>query len=66
MEGVLSELEDRIVNHLRQQDAAHHAGKQLWIALAGPPGSGKSTICSKLVKSLTARGIPAAILPMDG
>lgn len=36
------------------------------IAIAGPPGSGKSTISEALKNQLTAKGTEAAILPMDG
>ena len=36
------------------------------IGIAGIPGAGKSTSGRALVTALTARGVPAAYLPMDG
>lgn len=36
------------------------------IALAGPPGSGKSTQAQAVVDALTSQNIAAALLPMDG
>ncbi|MDZ7927926.1 MAG: nucleoside triphosphate hydrolase [Agrobacterium sp.] len=36
------------------------------IAIAGPPGAGKSTLADALCNALVARGEAAAVLPMDG
>lgn len=36
------------------------------IAIAGPPGAGKSTLADALRDSLIARGETAEVLPMDG
>jgi pantothenate kinase len=36
------------------------------IAVAGPPASGKSTLARDLAEILTASGIPAKVVPMDG
>ena len=36
------------------------------VAIAGPPGSGKSTMADNLAAALKARGESAAVLPMDG
>ena len=36
------------------------------IAVAGPPGAGKSTFAESLVQELKTRGIAAATIPMDG
>lgn len=40
--------------------------RRLVVALAGPPGAGKSHAAAELEAALTARGRRAAILPMDG
>ena len=42
------------------------SGGRCLIALAGPPGSGKSSLSAPLVAELTRRGRPAALVPMDG
>lgn len=36
------------------------------VAVAGPPGSGKSTIADQLADALSAAGETVAVLPMDG
>ncbi|KRD73203.1 MULTISPECIES: nucleoside triphosphate hydrolase [Sinorhizobium/Ensifer group] len=36
------------------------------VAIAGPPGAGKSTLSDALAEALVARGEKAAVLPMDG
>ncbi len=41
-------------------------GERKIIAVAGPPGSGKSTISAALCDALTAAGRSAAVVPMDG
>ncbi|MDZ7603098.1 MAG: nucleoside triphosphate hydrolase [Hoeflea sp.] len=40
--------------------------RRFMIALAGPPGVGKSTLSEALVAQFTRRGHGAAIVPMDG
>ena len=40
--------------------------KRYFIALAGPPASGKSTISEKLHEDLNIKGFPSDILQMDG
>lgn len=39
---------------------------RVMVAIAGPPGAGKSTLAESLQDALLARGETAAILPMDG
>ncbi len=40
--------------------------KRFMIAIAGPPGAGKSTMADNLADALRARGESAEVLPMDG
>ena len=44
------------------------AGKALrfMVGIAGPPGSGKSTIAAALREALIAKGESAVVVPMDG
>lgn len=42
-------------------------GRRVMIAIAGAPGSGKSTIAERVVEALNAgEGVSAALFPMDG
>lgn len=41
-------------------------GEKTWIAVAGPPGSGKTTMCAQIAEALNKDGVPTAVLPMDG
>ena len=54
---LLIKLLDNLKNDLKNR---------YFIALSGPPASGKSTISEKLVKDLTLRGHNSSILQMDG
>ncbi|MFM8727052.1 MAG: ATP-binding protein, partial [Planctomycetaceae bacterium] len=40
--------------------------ERLMVAIAGPPGAGKSTLAEALVTVLAARGESAIVVPMDG
>ncbi|WP_090592128.1 hypothetical protein [Pelagibacterium luteolum] len=42
------------------------AAGRIIVALAGPPGAGKSTLASELAKGLGADGVSARVVPMDG
>ena len=40
---------------------------QLWVAIAGGPASGKTTLTQELCKRLEQdKGLPTAVIPMDG
>jgi len=42
------------------------SGARFIVAIAGPPGAGKSTLADRLNERLLGRGHAATILPMDG
>jgi pantothenate kinase len=50
------------------EDLIARAGRKtrFLVAIAGPPGSGKSTFVEQLAEALRARGEQTAIVPMDG
>lgn len=55
------------VEDLAQHVAERASGRDRFVvALAGPPGAGKSTVAERLVKALNQRSEIAALLPMDG
>ena len=54
---LLIKLLDNLKNDLKNR---------YFIALSGPPASGKSTISEKLLKDLTLKGHNSSILQMDG
>lgn len=42
------------------------SARRFLVAIAGPPGAGKSTLSERLRDTLIARGEAATVLPMDG
>ena len=59
-------LTEKLTEQIIDKIATLEAGKQYWIAVAGNPGSGKTTLVSDLVQSLTSHDIKALSVPMDG
>lgn len=59
MTAALEALADELLE--RAGDAPRYM-----VAIAGPPGAGKSTLTERLSQELAARGQAVAILPMDG
>ncbi|OQU96201.1 hypothetical protein CLAIMM_02314 [Cladophialophora immunda] len=70
MESVYAILTDRARTLYRTRiNQAVDRPSRILIALAGPPGSGKSTVATSVVKRLNADSLDrpyAAVLPMDG
>lgn len=66
MEPVYASLADRALELRKQLEGSPQS--RVIVVLAGPPGSGKSTIADKVVKRLNATSNTpfAAVLPMDG
>ena len=64
MEPVYSSLTTRALNLIR----ACQDQNRVVVILAGPPGSGKTTIAAKVISRLNASSTTpfAAVLPMDG
>lgn len=54
---------DELVEYLRDQAEKLDPGKLFWLGIAGPPGSGKSTLSRALAGQL---GDMAVVVPMDG
>jgi hypothetical protein len=54
-------LTERVV-----QDFTAAARRPFCLAVAGPPGAGKSTIAQVLGRLLEKRGVPVRVLPLDG
>ncbi|MEF0940193.1 nucleoside triphosphate hydrolase [Rhizobium sp. BR 362] len=59
MSSVLEGIADEIIG---RADGA----KRFLVAIAGPPGAGKSTLADNIAEALKAKGESAEVLPMDG
>lgn len=63
MDQTIAELGERLTSLLERNPPSSH--RRILIALAGVPGSGKSTISAALVKKFSTSGLEKiAILPM--
>lgn len=65
----MSTIEDnaREIATLTLQRFVKEPGRRVMIAIAGAPGSGKSTIAEQVVEQLNGEdGVSAALFPMDG
>lgn len=64
LDETISMLRDRIQHLLTNQEASNPR-RRILIALAGVPGSGKSTVSDALLRALPEHGIEdVAVLPM--
>lgn len=59
MSMTLAAIADRVIDKAGQSS-------RFIVAIAGPPGAGKSTLADALQEELTRRGEKSAVLPMDG
>lgn len=68
MEPVYQSLTDRALTLKKRLQNGSPAQHRVVVVLAGPPGSGKSTIAAKVMQRLNATATTpfAAIVPMDG
>jgi len=68
MESIYSSLTDRALELFKELESTYPTRHRIVVALAGPPGSGKSTIAAEVVRRLNATSTTpfAAIVPMDG
>ena len=69
MRGEVSERIEGVIGAARlATDLVRLAGDRprLMVAIAGPPGAGKSTFAEALVRELTASGESSVVVPMDG
>jgi len=68
MEPVYKSLTERALLLKERLDNGSPAQHRVVVVLAGPPGSGKSTIAAKVVQRLNATSTSpfAALVPMDG
>ncbi len=54
---------DELADHVIKNAGGH---QRFMIAIAGPPGAGKSTLAEQLKEALVKQSVGARIIPMDG
>ena len=65
-EGGMKAVFDELVGQAKNLASQKQEEKQTWIAIAGAPGSGKSTLCTYVAKQLNDEGFKTIVVPMDG
>ena len=60
-QDTIDALCNRVLDHLDLSREGRHL-----VALSGAPGAGKSTLSEPLAATLSARGVAAEVVPMDG
>jgi len=62
MEETYQELESYIIEKIRSMEQSQGP---LWIGIAGPPASGKTTLATQVAKRVN-KTFPTVVIPMDG
>lgn len=66
MTGAVRPAEEGLTTLVRRLITDFEGRARVVVAIAGPPGSGKSTMADRLRDALLSAGETAAVLPMDG
>uniref|UniRef100_A0A7S2V868 Phosphoribulokinase/uridine kinase domain-containing protein n=1 Tax=Fibrocapsa japonica TaxID=94617 RepID=A0A7S2V868_9STRA len=68
MYGIYDELAAHLVDKvLEVEDGGNSCTTgQIWVGVAGPPGSGKTTLTGEVCKRVVASGVGCIVVPMDG
>ena len=57
---------DALADRVKQLAGTLGRDRKAWVGVAGPPGSGKTTLCAELAGVLNRDGVATVVLPMDG
>lgn len=68
MNATYDELAGVLIEKKKSMEADGELGgkRKFWVAVAGPPGSGKTTLCDEVAQRVRDRGVQIAVLSMDG